>query len=70
MKLGEAKINRKVKPFFEDEKIKIITTEVNNKITSFICTAKYKNEERTFTVIKYDILSAWIKMEKFCSDLM
>lgn len=70
MKLGDVKANRKVKPFFEDDKIKIVTEEVNNKITAFQCTAKYKNKEAKFPVSGYKILAAWKKAEEFFKDLV
>lgn len=65
MKLSDATSTKKIKPFFEDEKVKITAQEKHNKITSFTLLWKPTNKEKVFKVKDFKIIEAWIQLEHY-----
>lgn len=69
MKLSDATTIRKPKPApIKTKDVEIVTTEIGNKITSFIVTLTGKSA-KTFTVKKTGIKAAWLEVEKYCKHL-
>ena len=70
MKLSKATTGHIKRPFVSNPKVEITTiVDSGNHIVRFEVLAKYKNESRTFHVVKNNVVSAWMKVETFLNDI-